>query len=252
MLGWKLFVRAITLILDNLLDALRVSIVPYLPVVVASVWVAVKYPDLVGVSGFDPENPPPGGFLGLQLLVMVANLVALPWIAVSWHRFVLLAEEPLGWVPTFRGPEILGYIGRSLLIGLLMGLAMVVTSIVVGVVVGALSAALVPLFVGSASLFVAMMFFYRLALVLPAGAIGNKMAIGESMTATKDHNGTVLVLALLTVGFSLLLSVPTLVEGGAGMITVIYELVVGWIGLILGVGTLTALYGYLIEGRPVD
>ena len=78
------------------------------------------------------------------------------------------------------------------------------------------------------------------------------MTFGEAMRETSGHTGTVVVLALLTVGFSLLLQVPTLLDGTGGLVTLVYQVVIGWIGLMLGVGTLTALYGHLVEGRPVD
>ncbi|WP_339641515.1 hypothetical protein [Jannaschia helgolandensis] len=261
MLGWKLFLRAVMLIIDNLGDALRLSAVPYLLVVAVTVWLSVSYPEWIGATGFDPDNMPPAGFLGGQMLVLLANMTATIWIAVNWHRYVLLSETFDGWMPAFRGPEMLGYLGRSLLVGVIMLLGIFLTSLVINLVVGMLAPPLAGVLAGTGGLFVGMILFYRLALVLPAGAIGQPITLSQSLEETRNHVGTVLVLAILTVGFTLMLQLPALIDGGGadatadagpGIITVIYQLVIGWIGLILGVGTLTALYGHLVEGRPVD
>ncbi|WP_371155604.1 hypothetical protein [Jannaschia sp. 2305UL9-9] len=250
MLGWKLFVRALTLLLDNLGDALRVSALPYGAVIVLSVWVAGAYPSTLDPQSVTDGMTLSGGAAGATLLTVVLNLVVSLWVAVAWHRYVLLSERPAGWVPPVNGGAMLGYLGRSLLIGLLVGVAIVGISIPLGFLTLALPGG--TLLVGAVSLFIGMIVFYRLAVVLPAGAIGRKMTLGEGMEATKGHTETVLVLALLTVGFSLLLQVPAMLDGTVGMISIVYQGVVGWIGLMLGVSTLTALYGHVVEGRPVE
>ncbi|TFL19986.1 hypothetical protein DR046_01165 [Jannaschia formosa] len=78
------------------------------------------------------------------------------------------------------------------------------------------------------------------------------MGFGEAMEATRGHTGTVAALAVITVGFFLLLQLPTAIEGSLGLITIVYQGVVGWIGLLVGVSTLTALYGVVVEGRSVE
>ena len=252
MLGWKLFARAVRLILDHLDAALRLSLLPYLLVAAATLWLGLSFPDLVGQSGFDPADPPPAGFVMGQLLVLLLNTVVTLWIAVGWHRFVLLAEAPQGWLPALRGSEMLGYFGRSILIGLLIVAVIFAVSLMLATLIVPIAPGLAGPVIGSAALFVGMILFYRLAVVLPAGAIGRSMTFGEAWTATAGHTGTVVVLALLTVGFTLLLQVPTLLDGTGGLVTLVYQVVIGWIGLMLGVGVLTALYGHLVEGRPVE
>ncbi len=251
MLGWKLFVRALRLLIDNIDTALRLSLLPYLAVAAGTLWLGLSFPEWIGTSAFDPENPPPSGFIVGQILVLVLNTVVTLWIAVGWHRFVLLAEEARGWLPPVRGTEMLGYFGRSILIALLV--------VLVGLAVFVMLATLVlPILPGAAggvllvSGFVGMILFYRIAIVLPAGAIGRTMPFGEALRHTSGHTGTVIALAVLTVGFSQLLNIPTLLDGTGGTVTLIYQIVIGWIGLLLGVGVLTALYGHLVEGRPVD
>lgn len=264
MLGWRLFVRALTLLIDNIGVALRVSLVPYALVVAATLWLVSSY----GVEGltsggavtFDPANPdaamPESGLVFGTFLVSALSVIVTLWIAVGWHRFVLLDERPAGVMPRFHGGRVLAYLGWSILIGLLVALVAFAVSMLFGVVLITLvPGGLAGLLLGAASLFVSMILFYRLAVKLPAVAIGREMTFGEAWAATRGHSGTVVVLALLTVAFSILLQVPTMLDGGGvggfGAVTVLYQLVVQWFATLLGVGTLTALYGHLVEGRPV-
>lgn len=254
MLGWKMFVRAVTLLLDDLPDALRLSAVPYSLVVASSLWLALRYPDAVGLgtAAMPDAAPADPGYVVGSLLVAVVNLIVTLWVAVGWHRHVLQGEQPEGWLPRLHGPQVLGYLGRTILIGILVAATIFVVSIPVATIAMAFPSGFATLVMGSVALFAAMIVFYRLAVILPACAIGRSMSFREAIDATKGHSGTVAVLALLTVGFSLLLQVPTAIDGAMGLITVIYQAVVGWVGLLLGVSTLTVLYGHTVEGRPVD
>lgn len=252
MLGWKLFLRAVTLVADNLGAALRIGAVPYGLVAAASVWLSATWPDLASRTTFDPGADLPGGFLAGWLLVSALTLLAYLWIAVAWHRFVLLGETPAGWLPPLRGGLMLGYLGRSLLIGIVVILIVLAVTTIASVL-------LLPLFgpaaspvIGAVAFFAAMIFFYRTGVILPAGTVERPMGLNDALIATRGRSGTVVVLALLTVAVSLLLQVPLLMEGSAGPVSAVYQAVTGWIGLMLGVGTLTALYGHLVEGRPVD
>jgi hypothetical protein len=254
MLGWKLFLRAINLILDHLDAALRLSVLPYGAVLAVSIWTAVTWPELVGfeVAAVDDATQLPSGFVGALLLSAIANLVAYIWIAVAWHRFILLSEGGQGLVPPVHGGVMLGYLGRSILLGLAVGVLALAASTMVSVLLLPLFGQAVAPLIGALTLFVAMILFYRLGVVLPAGAIGRSMNFAEAWRATEGHSGTAILLALLTVAFTFLLQVPALLDGTAGLVSVVYGAVVGWIGLILGVGTLTALYGVVVEGRPVE
>lgn len=257
MLGWKLFTRAVSLLIENLAEALRVSALPYLVVIAVSVWVAGRYPGMEELARIDADAMaadvalPQAGAIGAYVLLALVNVVVSLWIAVAWHRYVLLDERPTGFLPQMRIGAILGYLWLSILIGLLVLVTIMVATIPLGVLAVTIPflAGLIPV----VALFAAMLVFYRLSLVLPARAVEREMSFGEALRATGGHNDTVVVLALLTVAFSLLLQVPTMLDDQApGMISAVYQGVVGWIGLMVGVSTLTALYGHLVEGRPVE
>ncbi|WP_308917671.1 hypothetical protein [Jannaschia sp. LMIT008] len=269
MLGWKLFVRALNLLIENLGAALRVSALPYLVLAGLSAWLTSAYPTVTMTGLATPDQPLPTdpsqttldpevvaqmaeGSMWMLLLALV-NVFFVLWVAVAWHRYVLLGEEPRGVVPPLHGRATVGYLGRSILVGIL--------AVLTAAAVGTMAAVLVLPIIGASGyaivyavmLFVAMLVFYRLALVLPATAIDTPMTLQDSLLATRGHSGTVVVLALVTTAFTLALQVPTILDGGGmGPVTFLYQTVVQWIGLMLGVGTLTALYGHLVEGRPVE
>ncbi|WP_179381265.1 hypothetical protein [Jannaschia marina] len=251
MLGWKLFIRALTLITDNLLSALRVSLLPYALAVGAGLWVALSYPEWVGVP-LDPENPPPQGYLLGTMGSLLVGAFASIWVSVAWHRYALLGEERAGWVPALRGDLMAGYLGRAMLTLLVAFLAALTVVVMLSVLLIPLFGPSVQLVPAAGGFFAACIVFYRIGVILPAGAAGKAMTMNEALIATKGQAQTVVVLAFLTLGVTFLLRLPLLIEDTGVVLSTLYQFVTGWIGLMLGVGTLTALYGHVVEGRPLD
>ncbi|WP_299652229.1 hypothetical protein [uncultured Jannaschia sp.] len=265
MLSWKIFMRAVRVILDDIGAALRVTALPYAILVVASVWFISAYGqhsltelELTAMGEGDAAPILPDGFLAASLAVVLLQAAISIWIAVAWHRRVLLQESAEGVVPPVHGGQMLGYLGRSILIGL------IVAAVSVAILVAL--APIVPVLASPAVFIVAVIIFYRLGLILPAGAIGKPITVGEAWTATKGQSATVVLLALLTFAVSLLLQVPALIDASIsgppvatdgtlatpGPISVTYNLVVGWMLLLLGVSILSVLYGHFVERRPLD
>jgi hypothetical protein len=251
-MGWKVFLRAVNLLIENLPEALRVSAVPYLVVIVASGL-------LLGGEGAPPAEldgaaPRAGAELaalpdGVGTIVLL-NLLVLAWVSVPWHRFVLAGEAPTSWVPRIAPAELWGYLWRFLMVLAIASVAAL--GIMIPVV--ALGAAIPPLLIAGplVGLYIATLVIYRIGMILPARALGERMTLRQAMEATRSHTGTVAGLAALMLILPLLLQVPTILDGGAGAITAVYQGVVGWIGLMIGVSTLTTLYGVAIEGRPLE
>lgn len=258
MLGWKIFKRAVRLLLDNLAVVLRISVVPYGIVVALSLFLGINAADQ---SAFTPTTdatgamtlpPEAAGQIGSYLLFAFSQVLAFVWIAVAWHRYVLLGEEPNGWIPIFHGGPMLGYVGRSILIGLIV---ILVSSGIIAIGV------FMPLISFPVAVIVSLIIGYRLGIILPAGAIGEKLTLSEAWKKTSGHSGTVMILGILTFAVSFLLQIPTLLDVGAAEtveeaisspVTQIYTQVAGWLLALIGVGVLTTLYGHLVEGRPVD
>lgn len=244
MKGWTIFTHSVRLVLSNIDIALRVSLVLYL---VQAAFHVVGYLAV-------PENAIPGQpfavdpAYALQLFVLgIAALVASLWIAVAWHRYVLLEEQPSGWIPKWHGGRILGYLGRSMLIGFAIAFA-IMAALLILLVLPFLQAFILPGVVLAGSYF-----FFRLGVMLPAGTVDQKMTLGESWTATKDKDGAIVVLALIMMAGTFLLQIPTMLSGdSSSFISMIYDIVTGWFATMIGVSILTTLYGHYVQGRPIE
>lgn len=246
-MGWTIFMHSVRMVLDNLGPALRVSAVLYL-LQAASQILTFFMPQADPTAG-DPTVAPVAA--GELLILMVLALVASLWIAVGWHRFVLTGETPRGWLPSWHGSEILSYLGRSIVIGLLIGLGIAVIG---GLAMGVAMA--VPGLMGMVAfglVGLASYVFFRIGLILPAAALGEKLSLGESWQATAKDDKAILVLALIVMAGQFLISVPAMIDGNSSsVISLVYSIVVNWFATMIGISVLTTLYGYFVEGRSLD
>ncbi|MDJ0822163.1 MAG: hypothetical protein QNJ09_10205 [Paracoccaceae bacterium] len=251
MKGWRIFTHSVRLVLNNLEAALRVSAVLYLPQV-ALQYMIYQNPQLSGDMGDVPAEFDPGdvGLFGNFFLLSFLALIASLWIAVAWHRYVLENEAPPGWVPRWHGSQMLGYLGRSILVGLIIVAAILVMSIPVGFLSLGLPGLTGFFLLGMVGL--AAYIFFRLGVVLPAIAIGKQMKIGEAWRATKDDDNAVVMLALLVIAASVVMQLPSMIGGQGTFIDFVYQVVVGWFATIIGISVLTTLFGHYVEGRPID
>jgi hypothetical protein len=95
--------------------------------------------------------------------------------------------------------------------------------------------------------------FFRLGIMLPAAALGEKLTLGETWDVTKGRSSIILVLALIVVGASVIIQLPSWFnDNPSSIINVVYSLVVNWFATIIGISVLTTLYGHFVENRPID
>lgn len=244
-MGWKIFVKAIRLVFDNLNDALRISALLYF--VPTAILYGLTYAMVPRTAGkADPAAL--AAFVGPSAILSLIEVVAFVWIAVAWHRFVLLDERPDGWLPRFNGPRMLGYVGYSLLLALISIPILIVGALVIAALTlgGPLLIAVGVLVMVSAALIVG----YRLALVLPASSIEKPLRLGQAWEATRGANGTIVVLALVSALAAVLLDLPGMaMTGPLALLGLVWRLVMGWLELVVGVSILTTLYGVFIEHR---
>jgi hypothetical protein len=245
MLGWNIFTKAVRLVIDNLNDALRISAVLYF---VPAILVAAITFSMAPIAATNAGAL--AGFAGPSAILALVQLVAFLWIAVAWHRFVLLDERPAGWLPKFNGPRMLAYFGYSLLL-----LLIAIPFLIVGGLLAALLAfGGIPLLVlgGLIVLIAALIVGYRLALVLPASSVDKPIKLGQAWEATRGASGTIVALALISAVAAVVLDLPALAFGGPlAIIGVLWRVLMGWLELVVGVSILTTLYGYFVERREV-
>ncbi len=206
--GWKLLMHALRMLFANLPAAIRVSWLPFLLMVVAN-WYYLRY--MRGVMVMMPHGPSiePArlGEYGLVVLgYTILTGVLFAWIAVGWHRYILLEEEP-GAVAAPPMSRVLAYFGRSILLALIVVIPTALVGVVLGAMIGVIAAAgqvsspgaatAFGVFVGLVIWFVALFFFYRFGIVLPATAIGRPLGFGEAWRATRGTLGAILLLTLI-------------------------------------------------------
>lgn len=185
--------------------------------------------------------------------VIAIQVVITAWIAVSWHRYILLSERPDTILPRWRGGRIFSYIWGTVLMVLVVSLLLFVVGIALFVVMKIISpffnltalAWVVPLF-----FFVFIVYFiFRISLVLPARALGQEMSFKESWNITQPVAWTVFwVSVLLGVIEGALNIFVGLFTGNIGYIL---SLIAAWITIMIGVSVLTTLYGHLVEKRDL-
>lgn len=248
MKGWEIFIHSVRLVFSNIDAAFQISLVPYVISSLAFWFLGVEALALIDTA--DPEVLVSVGgdvWLGLIFYGIVAILMSL-WIAVAWHRFVLLEEYATGWIPKFYGGAIGSYFGKGLLLGLIIVGATILVSITVGLILIPVLPFVFPFLIMAMATYL----FYRFCPVLPAAAIGRSMTFGEAWEATKGNGGPIAILVVLVILFSTLLEVPNMIGGSDTTIGTIYTLVVNWIMTLVGASVLTTFYGHFIEGRAID
>ena len=176
------------------------------------------------------------------------------WIAVRWHRFVLMEERPSGAVPPWNGALVRAYLVRSLKIALVVlaaGIGLSLALLVVLLLPPGIAAPLAT--AGGLLLTVALIAVsLRIGLSLPAAALGRRTSTAESWRETAPASGAILVLAAIDGTAGLRRRNPDGRSRAArGATARRGSLLVGWAQLMLSVAVLTTLYGHLVEGRAL-
>ncbi|MCP4820318.1 MAG: hypothetical protein GY883_14085 [Shimia sp.] len=244
MQGWSIFTHSVGLAARNWKEALKIFLVPVSLCVLLFVVVG-------GALGLTSAGEPSGSF-GLVFLLLPIVLIVAFWSVVSWHRFVLLEEYPVGWIPPFRFDRILSYLGHGLLLGLVSFVLMLPIVAVIALLAATGIEALA--FVIAIPAYIALIvIMYRLVPILPAAAIGKPLKLMESFNATKGANGAIIVLLLVlfAVNFGVQLVVMALTALLAPL-GILFSLVASLFLSIVNISVLTTFYGLYIEGRSID
>ncbi|EAR53063.1 membrane protein, putative [Oceanicola granulosus HTCC2516] len=256
--------HAVLMVLNNFQDAIKASVAPILIGVAVVVGLSMALgTDLRlllaaastpgGADTFDETallNP--GSALLILLVMLPLALFILGWVAVTWHRFILLEEYPDP-VPAVSGRPIWPYVGKSVGLAVVLMLVFIPLSLVVGLVATPLvmlneffGAALAGILLGVVFSY----FWLRWALILPAAAIGRPMSMGESWRITKPLSSDIVGVSLLLALLNFALSLVALPFGG-GVVGTVLALVVDWFTMMVGLSVLTTLFGHLVEKRAL-
>lgn len=255
MQGWNIFTHSVRMIFGNLNAAFRVSLVLYLVKVCAGIYFTSKFGRAVMAPQSAGELPSfPEGFWPATTVLTVISLVTGLWIAVSWHRYVLLEENSGTALPPFAGNRIWDYFWTSVLLGIVVGFAAIIPAVIASIIISGLVGAgnpilaqlLMIILIGTPAMYV----FYRLCLVLPAAALGQPKKLKESWADTKPASDAIWQLVVVGIVASVLIEIPSYLNSDpSSVVNMIYTYVLGWVAMMVGISVLTTLYGIYVEGR---
>jgi hypothetical protein len=130
MMGWQIVKHSFLMLWRNLANALKVSVGPVILAIVIS-GLALSFsgasPAMLAYGMVSGELPASAALA--LVFVLIVMVFAFAWIAVSWHRFILLEEYP-GLLPAIANRPIWTYAGLSVLLGLVMLAALLPFAIV--------------------------------------------------------------------------------------------------------------------------
>jgi hypothetical protein len=269
-MGWQIVSHSFGLVFRNVGAALRVSIGPYILGILIAVVVAfalglpLAQVETVAAS---PDQIDPAFATAIIIWVFIAVLLFLAisaWVAVAWHRFVLLEENP-GLVPEFSTGRIGAYAWRIVLQSIALLLISVVLMLGLGLLMSPLFMLVAPsagseggaglLIIGGvyALILTAAIgwVWMRMGMTLPSVALDREMSIGESFSLTAPYSGTifsaVVILAFINIGATIVLEVVF----GSSILYGILSLILNWISVMVGISILTSLYGIIVEKRSI-
>lgn len=257
MQGWNIFIHSVRMVFGNLGPALRISALLYLAYMIVNAYFLLNFADdLVELqysmsTGHLPEVLP-SGLISTMVLNFVIGLLTSLWIAVLWHRFVLLGQTPETVIPPLYAGMVLIYLGKTIQLSLMLAVVGVVLGGFIGLalapILGALASVSIPLILLGALLYLS----YRLGLIFPAVALSKAMTFRKSWSKTTAASGAIAQLAVIAVIFAILIQIPSNMNPDpTSIINLIYSYVVGWIAMMVGISVLTTLYGIYVEGREL-
>lgn len=257
MQGWKVFTHSAQMVFGNLGAALRISGVLYAAYMAVNAYFLLTYSDdlsalqmAVVEGGLPPQLP--SGLLPTMMFSFAIGLLTSLWIAVLWHRFILMSQIPQTVVPPLPFAVVASYLGKTIQLGLMLAIIGMVLGMLLGValgpLIGPLAEAAIPLILVGVLLYLS----YRFGLVFPAIALKAPMSFKASWEKTQAASVVIAQLAIIAVVFVLLIQIPSNMNPDpTSLINLVYSYVIGWISMMIGVSVLTTLYGIYVEGREL-
>ena len=255
MQAWMLLRHSFVMLFGNFAIALRLSAVLYAVQAIPNIYF-LNF--MSGVSDAELELSPQFWLFGSfnMVILMITGF----WIAVAWHRFILVEEIPSGYVPKFHARRIMAYFGQSVLLGLLivaigmaLGFGLIpITIFLAFPLFGDLSQTyLTSIFYLLIGLLIAPILF-RFSTVLPAAALGERFTWGAAWQTTKGSTGSlVLVSLVLWVGLGLADWLVNDLISGSLFLLALWTIPFQWVFLMIHISILTTLYGHYVEKRAL-
>lgn len=258
MTGTELFKHAFGMIERNFGTALQISAVLF---VISLILQFV--PSVLGMSDFTLMfGLGMASYLALTYLPSLVAMILGAWVAVAWHRYVLLEENPGGWIPIFHGREVQNYVLWMILLFLIYALMLFPIFLVGGLAIPGIESGRNPSALGITlfvvlflvTITVAVIVFTRLSTCLVARAVSQPLSLSGAWSATRGSSGPIVICMLIMMGvmiaFGAIVSILVFVIGSVGMIVAVpFYLLFTWALMFFQISLMTTLYGHYVEGR---
>lgn len=245
MKAFRILLHALRQVFGNSRQVLAISVPP---LAIQAILLGIVVSWLAGLDG----NQPSGGWFLTVLALGLVYLLSLVWLAVRWHRFVLLNEQENLLSPPPRA-AMMRYVGVCLLIAL----AMFAAALLIGLVVTAVAAGGGGLLAVLAAVAMAIL-AHGLALILgtalPGTAIGARQPVRAAWESMKPAGGTVLLLAIIALAVNALAEAASMAVEASDLPDALifgFILVFYWLASLVTLSVLTTLWGHYVEGRPL-
>lgn len=253
MQGWTIFTHSVRMVFGNLGPALRVSGLIYGAYIIVNAYFILNYSDDLQALALNMEKGHmptqlPSGLAGAMVLNFATALLTSLWIAVLWHRYLLLEENPDTIIPPLYGRIIAAYLGKTIQLAMMLAVVGIALGLVFSLLLGQFAAAMIPLLLLGVLLYLS----YRFGLVMPAVALNTPLTFKASWEKTKPAAGAIAQLAGIAVVFAIIIQIPSNMNPDpTSIINLVYSYVMEWISMMVGVSVLTTLYGIYVEGREL-
>ena len=248
MLGVRIFIHSLKQVFGNLGGALRV-IAPIVSAQFAAFYALGHARETAGF-GVGPNGVTP------WLVVVSTLLVAIPavWMAVAWHRLILLGERPRSIFPPFHAGLLASYLIYSVLLAIVLLLLGRVLAHYAGSLLfsGGFPSYWTALLGTSALIYVPLGFLMlKLSPLLPAAAVGRHLGVVEAWSKTRKSNLALLTVVILAVLCRTLIILGLLRLALLSEYYIYVQLLLGWLTSIVVLSILTTIYGHFVEGREL-
>lgn len=255
--GVRIFIHAVRMVLGNMSTALRVSGALLLVLLVLGQVAGEAYfPS--DTATLNPGEMPE--FSGAMILLSLAQIIFGLWIAVAWHRFILLEEQPGALLPAWHGGAIWSYFKSGFVLALVVLAVAIPMIIIAGIVVlpfvvaNPASPSFMGLFASFLIIYIPACYVaYRLSPILPSAAVGESMTLKEAWRETSSSGAAFVSLTLVSVLAGWLINMPAgLIAPNALSFALVWAAVAQWFSVLVGASILTTIYGHYVQKRDLN
>ena len=264
LLSWKIFKKSVLIVLDNLKEAFRVSGAIFVAAVFASSALnvfltgdlTIGAPDIQAVKDTNGQDQLVALNFSSQKItaLMGGNLIffiAMSWIAIAWHRFILIEESTNYIFPIWDNSRIIKYSIKTIAIVTSVIFLLIIPFSMINIFINSLGLVLILPAV-NILLFISFYYlFFRAGLVLPSIALDKTMSIKQSFFETKTMSKEIWGLAVIVIVMILGIGVISGILAPNNIIGVLVTSLFQWIVVMVSASLMTTLYGHIIERRPI-